>query len=72
MILAEATTGTQTRYYIDPKTARIVSTYNSRNWVNRWLYNGLHSLELPVALQLSSALGHRRDHVHARRDGARA
>ena len=47
VILAEATTGQQTRYYIDPKTARIVQTYNSGNWVNRWLYNGLHSLNFP-------------------------
>jgi hypothetical protein len=47
VILAEATTGKQTRYYIDPKTARIVQTYNSGNWVNRWLYNGLHSLNFP-------------------------
>jgi hypothetical protein len=47
VILAEATTGQQTRYYIDPKTARIVQTYNSSNWVNRWLYNGLHSLNFP-------------------------
>jgi hypothetical protein len=37
----------QTRYYIDPKTARVVSTYSSRNWVIRWLYHGLHSLDVP-------------------------
>jgi hypothetical protein len=36
-----------TRYYIDPKTARIVGNYNARNWVSRWLYNGLHSLNFP-------------------------
>jgi hypothetical protein len=36
-----------TRYYVDPKSARVVTTYNSRNWVNRWLYNGLHSLNFP-------------------------
>jgi hypothetical protein len=47
VILAEGTTGLHTRYYIDPKTARIVRTYNSSNWVNRWLYNGLHSLNFP-------------------------
>ena len=47
VLLAEGTTGQQTRYYIDPKTARIVRTYYSSNWVNRWLYNGLHSLNLP-------------------------
>ena len=36
-----------TRYYIDPKTGRIAGTYSSRNWVNRWLYHGLHSLDFP-------------------------
>ena len=36
-----------TRYYIDPKTATIASHYNSRGWVNRWLYHGLHSLDFP-------------------------
>lgn len=36
-----------TRYYVDPKSARVVTTYSSRNWVNRWLYNGLHSLNFP-------------------------
>lgn len=37
----------QTRYYIDPKTARIVGSYSSRNWMTRWLYHGLHSLDFP-------------------------
>lgn len=37
----------KTRYYVDPKTARVVSTYSNRNWVNRWLYAGLHSLNFP-------------------------
>lgn len=36
-----------TRYYIDPKTARLVGSYSDRHWVNRWLYNGLHSLNFP-------------------------
>ena len=34
-------------YYIDPKTARIVQGYNSRSRWNRWLYHGLHSMNLP-------------------------
>jgi hypothetical protein len=34
-------------YYIDPKTARIVQAYNSHSRWNRWLYHGLHSLDLP-------------------------
>ena len=35
------------RYYIDPKTARLVGAYSSRDWVHRWLYHGLHSLDFP-------------------------
>lgn len=35
------------RYYIDPRTARVVGTYSARNWVSRWLYHGLHSLDFP-------------------------
>lgn len=34
-------------YYIDPKTARIVQSYNSHSRWNRWLYHGFHSLNLP-------------------------
>jgi hypothetical protein len=34
-------------YYIDPKTARIVQSYNSNSRWNRWFYHGLHSLNLP-------------------------
>ncbi len=35
------------RYYIDANTGRVVGSYNARNWVERWLYHGLHSLEFP-------------------------
>jgi hypothetical protein len=34
-------------YYVDPKTARIVQRYGSESRWNRWLYNGLHSFDLP-------------------------
>jgi hypothetical protein len=47
VILAQANDAEQTRYYIDPKTARIVRTYSASGWVNRWLYHGLHSLDFP-------------------------
>jgi hypothetical protein len=47
VILAQSTDGARTRFYIDPGTARVVQTYNSSNWVGRWLYNGLHSLNFP-------------------------
>jgi hypothetical protein len=47
VVLAQATTDDETRYYIDPNTARVVRTYDSSNWIGRWLYNGLHSLNFP-------------------------
>jgi PepSY-associated TM region len=47
VILVRTHDAEQTRYYIDPRTARIVGTYSSRNWISRWLYHGLHSLDVP-------------------------
>ena len=47
VILARVNDADQTRYYIDPRTARIVGSYSSRNWMTRWLYHGLHSLDFP-------------------------
>jgi len=35
------------RYYIDPKSARIVGGYSSSGFVDRWLYHGLHSMNFP-------------------------
>jgi hypothetical protein len=37
----------ESRFYIDPATARVVGSYNSRNWVTRWVYHGLHSFDFP-------------------------
>ena len=34
-------------YYVDLKTARIVEGYVTRSRWNRWLYHGLHSMDLP-------------------------
>jgi hypothetical protein len=36
-----------TRIYLDPKTARIVGGHDAGDWMNRWLYHGLHSLDFP-------------------------
>ena len=66
VVLARLNDAEKTRLYIDPKTSRLVGTYGSSNWM------GLSRpplSRLPVALQLPSALGHRRHHVHGRRDG---
>ena len=35
------------RYYVDPKTATVVGSYSTRDWVSRWLYHGLHSFDFP-------------------------
>ncbi len=37
----------RTHYYIDATTARVVGSYSSRDWVARWIYHGLHSLNFP-------------------------
>jgi hypothetical protein len=34
-------------YYVDLKTARIVESYVAKSRLNRWLYHGLHSIDLP-------------------------
>jgi hypothetical protein len=34
-------------FYIDPKTARLVEAYGERSRLNRWLYHGFHSWDLP-------------------------
>jgi hypothetical protein len=47
VVLAKFNDEEHTRLYIDPKTSRVVSTYSSRNWMSRWLYHGLHSLDFP-------------------------
>jgi len=36
------------RFYVDPRTARIVGAYHEGQWVERWLYQGLHSWNLPA------------------------
>ncbi len=35
------------RYYVDPKSARLVGGYSAPNFVERWLYHGLHSMNFP-------------------------
>jgi hypothetical protein len=47
VILARLNDAGQTRFYIDPKTGRIVSAYRSTEWMTRWAYHGLHSLDFP-------------------------
>ena len=47
VILAQLNDQENSRYYIDPNTARVVGSYSDRDWVRRWLYNGLHSLNFP-------------------------
>ena len=47
VLLVQLDDEVRSRYYIDPKTARVVGSYDSTAWVSRWLYNGLHSLNFP-------------------------
>jgi hypothetical protein len=47
VILVRLNDADQTRFYIDPKSARVVGGYSSGSWMSRWLYHGLHSLDFP-------------------------
>jgi hypothetical protein len=47
VLLARLDDGEDTRYYIDPRTARIVGSHSAADWSSRWLYHGLHSLDFP-------------------------
>lgn len=47
VILARLNDAEHTRFYINPKTGRIVSGYRSGDWIERWAYHGLHSLDFP-------------------------
>ncbi|HEX4277638.1 MAG TPA: hypothetical protein VHZ74_19920 [Bryobacteraceae bacterium] len=38
----------QSTFYIDPRTTRVVGSYSSGRWPERWLYHGFHSINLPV------------------------
>jgi len=35
------------RFYLDPKSARVVGGYSASNFLDRWLYHGLHSMNFP-------------------------
>lgn len=37
----------ESMFYIDPASAHIIEAYDSASRWNRWLYHGLHSLDLP-------------------------
>jgi hypothetical protein len=47
VVLVRLRDAENTRYYLDPKTARVVGNYSSAQWVTRWLYHGLHSWDFP-------------------------
>jgi hypothetical protein len=51
VVYARLNDAVNTRIYIDPRTGRIVGTYDASEWVTRWLYHGLHSLDFPWLYQ---------------------
>ena len=38
----------QSSFYLDPRTGRVVESYGTRSRWERWLYHGLHSIDLPA------------------------
>jgi PepSY-associated TM region len=47
VVLVKLNDPEDSRYYVDPVTARVVGGYGARNWTSRWLYHGLHSFDFP-------------------------
>jgi hypothetical protein len=47
VVLVELNDMGRSRYYIDPKSARVVGGYSAANFTDRWLYHGLHSMNFP-------------------------
>jgi hypothetical protein len=47
VLLARLNDADSSRFYIDPRTARIAGSYSAAEWNSRWLYHGLHSLDFP-------------------------
>jgi hypothetical protein len=47
VILAHVDDRDRTRVYIDPATARVVEEYRDSDWILRWAYHALHSLDFP-------------------------
>lgn len=46
-LLVELNDAVHSRFYIDPVTARVVGDYSSDQWIERWLYHGLHWIYFP-------------------------
>jgi hypothetical protein len=47
VILVLLNDANRTRYYVDPRTGRVVESFSNQDQVDRWLYAGLHSLNFP-------------------------
>jgi hypothetical protein len=47
VIVAQVNDSQHTRLYIDPATTRVVGGYRDSDWITRWVYHGLHSLDFP-------------------------
>jgi hypothetical protein len=47
VIVARVNDSQRTRLYIDPATTQVVGGYRDSDWITRWVYHGLHSLDFP-------------------------
>jgi hypothetical protein len=47
VVLVQLNDADRSRYYIDPKSGRAVGGYSTTNFLDRWLYHGLHSMNFP-------------------------
>ena len=61
--------GDGTWLYLDPRTGGIALVLRRPDRANRWLYNGLHSLDPTLASSPPAVVGHHRDRAEPRRTG---
>ena len=47
VVLVELDDEEHSRFYVDPKSARVVGGYSASSFIDRWLYHGLHSMNFP-------------------------
>lgn len=47
VLFVQLTDAQRSAFYIDPRSARVVGSYSSGRWSERWLYHGLHSINFP-------------------------
>ena len=69
VIYARMNDAVSTRYYIDPRTARVVGNYSAARLGEPLAVSRAAFARFPLAVQVPAAMGHRGDPADAGRNG---